>query len=160
MEDLAFAIRMEDDGETYYREQAERNRDNVLAPVFRVLAAAEGRHALLLRKLADGHETAWDEEEAAPRPNLFTGRGDFPADAFNHPDQAELYLDSMSLEQKSIDLYEAMGRAAADGPARKLFAFLVRQERIHLAWLEQLETLVRRPREWVEAAEFGPREDY
>jgi len=45
---LKFAIQMELDGERYYLEQAELNKDNNLRPVFVMLAGEERKHAEIL----------------------------------------------------------------------------------------------------------------
>jgi len=43
---------------------------------------------------------------------------------------------------------------------KKILEFLVIQEKQHLAFFEELARLLKRPKEWVEDAEFGLREEY
>ena len=45
-----FAIKMENDAEKLYAEQAELNKDNNLGVVFSMLAKDEGKHAEILQK--------------------------------------------------------------------------------------------------------------
>jgi rubrerythrin len=51
--------------------------------------------------------------------------------------------------------------ANAEGPLEnEIFEYLISQEKEHLTLFEELVTLLTRPEEWVESAEFGIREDY
>jgi len=65
---------------------------------------------------------------------------------------------ALEMEKKSIELYTKLLSEAADD--RELFAYLIKQEQGHLAIVEEIIKLVNRPNEWVEAAEFGEREEY
>ncbi|HWQ41417.1 MAG TPA: rubrerythrin, partial [Desulfosporosinus sp.] len=40
------------------------------------------------------------------------------------------------------------------------FEYLIKQEEDHYTIIEQLVSLLSRPEEWVESAEFGVREEY
>jgi rubrerythrin len=57
-------------------------------------------------------------------------------------------------------VYEEMYEKADNDEDKKLLAFLIDQEKAHYEMFNQLETLVRKPEEWIESPEFGLREDY
>jgi len=76
------------------------------------------------------------------------------------PDQAEAYKAALKIEQDSIRLYESMLENAGDEADKDLFRFLISQEKEHEKILDGLFTHVLRPKEWVESAEFGLREEY
>jgi rubrerythrin len=159
---LAFAIQMEADGERYYLRQAEQNPDRALQRAFLLLAGAENRHAELLRNLltgSGGEISGWQPDQDGPT-SLFVGKADFLREAEVLPGQLEVYQVALAMEQKSISLYQELLADAADEPTRQLMRFLIGQERDHYALFDELTTLLSKPRDWIEAAEFGPRKEY
>ena len=161
MNNLNLAITMELDGEKYYKEQAERNKDNLLKPVFEMLADDEARHAQILQNKFSGTAYALAESGTLPKArNLFTGLGDFHNENKNIPDQLDVYNAAREMEKQSIRLYGELLGNAADDKERELFRYLVSQEQDHFAILDELFTMINRPNNWTEAAEFGLREEY
>lgn len=157
---LDFAIQMELDGERYYREQAEKNQGNALGPVFKVLADAEAKHADLLQNRIADYAGAASESNAAEGRNVFAGLGDFKADAIKVPDQMDVYIVAMEMEQKSIDLYQRMLQEATESKNQQLLMRLIEEEQRHYAMFEELVGMLKQPKDWVESAEFGRRDEY
>ena len=161
MMDWNFAIRMENDGEAYYLGQAEKNKANPLSKVFLMLAEAEGKHAELLTAKAMGASVDLFAGTRLPAAkSVFAGLGDFRKVAYENPDQMDAFEFATEMERKSIALYQGMMAGATEKKDLELLGFLVGQEQQHFALFEDLTLLLRRPKEWVEAAEFGPREEY
>jgi len=161
MEIMQFAIAMEKDGEKYYLEQADKNGDNALSVVFRLLAADEARHADLLQRMQE--DVAYELESdnrLTQQMDLFSNAEDFHAAVAAVPDQAELYQAAQEKERQSIELYGDLKNKASDDVSRALFAFLLKEEQKHFTILEEIFRHVNRPNEWVESAEFGIREEY
>ncbi len=154
-----YAIKMEVDGEKYYREQAKKNEGHPISRVFLILAKAEQKHADLLRRRRDlTVDTLLPDKEAEQ--NIFTAMADFKADVTSIPRQLDVYRLAIEVEKKSIDLYKKLLAEAETEEDKKLLAFLVEQETEHYNLFDTLLTLVERPEEWVEDAEFGRREEY
>lgn len=160
MRRLDFAIQMENEGEQYYLSQAALHQTDPLHQVFEKLAHAEHRHADLLQKRAQNENYSLDDKMLECFKNVFDGLADFKSKDFYPPDQLAVYRLAIGLEQKSIELYQAMLNDAADENDRVLLKFLVDQEKIHLALFDELEIMLNRPVDWIEAAEFGKREEY
>ena len=161
MNKLNFALQMEIDGEQYYLKQAELNKNNAMAQVFQILAKAESTHAELIRRLSGDFAYGFKDDLLPAEPeNLFSGLGDFKRDAAYLPGQLEVYRLALDMEQKSIDLYQGMLAETTEESPKKLLAFLIKQEQDHFALFDELVTLLSRPKDWVEAAEFGPRDNY
>lgn len=160
MKRLEMAIQMELDGQQYYLHQADRHVGKPLEQVFRILAQTEFKHAQLLRQVNQGFELDLDEHLAEHPVDPFAGLLDFEVDAGYTEDQLEVYRLARSLEQQSITLYQDILDAATRPEHQRILTFLVRQEQNHLALFETLETLLQRPQDWVESAEFGNREEY
>ena len=158
---LAFAIQMEVDGEQYYLSQAEINKGTSLYRAFILLAEAEKKHADLLRKKYIASDSLINDNLPATESiSLFSGKADYMRDAAVVPGQLEVYAVACDMEQKGIDLYREMLTETKDEPTRQLIEFLIKQEQDHYAFFDELITLLRRPRDWVEDAEFGPRKEY
>lgn len=161
MSKLAFALQMEIDGEQYYLRQAEKNQNNTMHRAFVLLAQAEKKHAELIRRLLQSKTDGFmDDLLPAEAANPFTVMADYRRDAAVVPDQLAVYTVAMDIEQKSIDLYQGLLAAAVEELEQKILQYLVAQEQQHLSFFEELTTLLKRPKEWVEDAEFGPREEY
>lgn len=152
---------MEIDGEQYYLKQAELNKNNILQRAFLLLAKAEGIHAELIRRKIAGtiHDNP-DDTFAEEIENLFSNLSDYKRDVDHLPGQLDIYLVAMEMEQKSIDLYQDMLDKAETEKDQWLLKFLVKQEQDHYHFFDELAELLKKPNEWVEAAEFGPREEY
>ncbi len=161
MNNLEFAISMENDGESYYTHQAEMNRENSLYNLFLNLAHDEKIHAKILRNKFDGKSYELSENTAVFEPkSLFKGADDFKIDFKKVPSQLDLYNVIFDREKASVELYKEMLASASNPKDQTLFEFLVVQETKHQAIFEGLVSLLTRPEEWVENAEFGVREEY
>ncbi|PKM49062.1 MAG: rubrerythrin [Firmicutes bacterium HGW-Firmicutes-6] len=161
MNSIEFAIKMELDGEKYYREQAENNQDNSLNAVFLLLAEDENGHAKLLKNEREKirYDLA-DNKILADTSNVFKDKGDFKNKFEKIPNQIDVYRMALQMEKDSIELYQKFFTETSDEQTKKLFGYLVKQEENHFKIFDNLITLVERPDEWVEDAEFGPREEY
>lgn len=155
-----YAIKMENDGEQYYRDQAARNEGKAINRVFLLLANAEQKHAELLRDRQSGLAVDTKITELSGDRNVFTMLDNFKTDVTSIPRQLDVYRLACEIEQKSIDQYKKLMDQAAAEADRQLLAFLVEQETQHFNLFDTLITLVGRPEEWVEHAEFGRREEY
>jgi len=161
MNSLEFAINMEHDGEKFYREQAEINKGNNLNAVFLLLAEDEANHASILQNAVKklSYELT-DNKTISQYNNVFKGSGNVKR-AFNEiPNQLDAYKFALEIERKSIELYEKLLAESTNDKTKTLFGYLVKQEKDHFKIFDELITLVERPEEWVEDAEFGIREEY
>ncbi|MBC3795762.1 ferritin-like domain-containing protein [Acetobacterium tundrae] len=161
MNSLEFAIKMEHDGEEYYKKQAEINKNNRLNTVFLLLAKDEGRHAQILEnEFKELEYSLIDNDTLLETNNVFKGSKNFQNDFKDIPNQVEVYRLALEKERQSIELYEKFLSEASDDKLKELFGYLVKQEKNHYKIFEGLILLVERPEEWVESAEFGTREEY
>lgn len=161
MDILQFAIQMEKDGEQYYQQQAAKNEGNALQTIFLSLAKDEAKHAkLLISKTADEPYVLEPQAELSSQLSLFYESPDFQSAVKEMPDQAALYHEALELEKRSINLYQDLLTKVGDAASKELFTFLIGEEQYHFNILEEMYRHVNRPNDWVEAAEFGVREEY
>ena len=153
---LDFAINMELDGEKYYNDQAEIINDKYLKNIFLILAKDENSHAKILQDKSNN--LSYDlksNETLSEAKNLFKGIKDFKNEIKQKPDQLDLYRVALEKETESIDLYEKLLSQAEDDKSKKLFEFLIDQEKDHYITLEEIVSQLNKSNDWVEAAEFG-----
>lgn len=161
MNSLEFAINMEHDGEKFYRELAEINKDNSLNAVFLLLEKDEAHHAQILEnKFKELSYELTDNNTLAQYHSVFKKSGNFKSEFREIPNQLDAYKFALAIERRSIELYEKLLAESRDDSTKNLFEYLIKQEKDHLTVFEGLILLVERPDEWVESAEFGTREDY
>lgn len=143
---------MEEAGAAYYREMAALHPGSALAYAAAHMAEDEESHARLLRAYASGKGFTLEGEGASS--GIFAG---LEPEEEAREEQLDFYALALEREEESIRHYETM---AADGEDPALIAFLITQEQQHKAILVELLKLLTRPRDWVEDAEFGNREEY
>ncbi|MDI9441400.1 MAG: ferritin family protein [Bacillota bacterium] len=161
MSALKFAIQMELDGERYYLEQAELNKDNNLRPVFVMLAGEERKHAEILQQYADESDYNLTESGAYTEfKNVFADLDDFSVEVKTTPEQLDGYRLALEKEREMVELYEKMLQEAKTDQDRELFGFLIKEEKKHYQIFSDIIEHLLKAEQWVEDAEFGLREEY
>jgi rubrerythrin len=162
MNALDYAIDMERDGEKYYTEQAQLNKNNAVKEVCLILAKEERIHAQILKNKADKRAYELPSSDSYEKiKSLFKDMENFKSEINETPTQLEFYKVALEKEKQSIDLYTDFLEKTTDPEEQKLFEYLIEQEKSHFALFDELVTMVRHSEEWVESAEFGIRkEDY
>lgn len=157
MNGFDYAIKMEFDGETFYRELALENKDNDLKKVFISLAEDEKNHAKLIKEKQMGTNSIVDEKDLACVENVFSGATDTVSE--DYPiEQLHAYRKALEMEEKSINLYKKLLAEAKED--KEIFEFLIEQEEDHYNVIEEIIEMLMRPQEWIESAEFGLRKKY
>lgn len=160
MNTLEFAIEMELDGQKYYLEQARLNESNSVKNVCLILAKDEEYHAnILKRKMSELPYDLEDTDTYAQFKNIFKDKGNFKSEVNETPTQLEFYRGALENEKQSINLYTELLAKTDDETDRKIFQYLIEQEKLHFKILEHLATDLRHAEEWVESAEFGLRNE-
>lgn len=161
MKSLEYALQIEMDGIEFYLAKAEANKENSLHRLFIMIAKDELRHAAILRKRMQGTLDNLPENEAlASLESIFDKTDSILDNVYSSSEQLAVYRLAREIEKKGIDLYYQLSSDSTNESDRKMFHYLMEQEREHYNVFDELATRVGRPEEWVEAAEFGPREEY
>jgi len=161
MNNLKFAIDMELDGEKYYRQQAETNKDNSLSVVCLALAEEEKRHAQILTdKMKEMPYQLIEMGTLSQAKNIFDGIDDIKIPGKVIASQLDFYRTATENEKQSIDLYKEYLSKAIESAEKELFEYLIKQEENHYEVLDNMALLLSHAEEWVEDAEFGVREEY
>ena len=159
MNSMELAISLEMESKKFYLEQADQTEDHGLRSIFHTLAEDESIHARILKNKAA--ELPFELVDTyAEIKNIFSAIGAHKGIVKIKPESVDLYNMALENEKKSLRLYENMKQEADSDNEKAVFDFLIRQETDHFEVMEELIKLINRPRDWVESAEFGLREEY
>lgn len=154
---LDYAIKIELDGVGFYNDLALTAEGSGLNKICLSLAQDEENHARILKNKKDNIKAPLEERPALRTENIFSTPVDFGIDK-NYQAQIDLYKLALDKEQQSIDLYNKLLYEMQED--KELFEFLIKQEQEHYRIISDILTMINRPNEWVESAEFGIREEY
>jgi rubrerythrin len=161
MKSLEYALQTEIDGIEFYLAKAEVNKENSLHRLFIMIAKDELRHAAIIRKMMQGTLDVLPESETlASLGSIFSKADSLMDNIYSSSEQLAVYRLAREIEKKGMDLYYQLASDSTNESDQKIFHYLLDQEKEHYALFDELATRVGRPEEWVEAAEFGNREEY
>lgn len=157
---LQDAIALEERAETNYRSAAETTADAGAKKILLLLADEEARHSDALRMMKTDVPAMSDGLLSAAQDwiggAIEGGVGAISLDASLH----KTLQAAMMIEQETEAFYRKQESAAQDPVIRDLFAVLAGIEHSHYVFVSSLVEYFDRPTEWIEAAEFGLRDEY
>lgn len=156
-----FAMRMEKDGEAYYRELAGRTGNKGLRNILNKLADAELRHYRIFRGMKENSligaaETPILEDVK----NLFVRLKETEGSQGVDSSQIDLYRKAQAVEEESRDFYRSKADEAGDETRREIFLVIAEEEQKHYRVLESIIDFVSRPEQWLEDAEWYHLDEY
>ena len=156
-EALQMAIEMEKEGQGFYKKTAEKTSDKMTRQVFEFLANEELKHIEAIKIFYDseisGKTTDFEKVTAGQTPdkarqaimNLFKGLGDkAPVDK---PD-LDAYNFARDFEKNGEKFYRKAAEKASDKNVKKLFEFLVDEEKRHFQMIDDSIAFLENPAEW------------
>ena len=157
-----YAMKMEKDGENYYRELANKTGDVGLRNILKMLANDEVKHYHIIEQMmkTDVSIELAETDILENAKNIFVKiKGKNLVFDFDLS-QVNFYRKAQEMEEKSYMFYMNMSNKAEIESQRKIFLKLAEQEKKHMFLLENLVEFISRPETWVENAEFNHLDDY
>lgn len=161
MDIFEFAMKMEKDGEQFYRDLAGKCKISGLKRILNLLAENEVDHYNVLKGL---------QENASPQLNGYTIVKDAKNIFTEMSEKNEtlnlegtgigLYEKAVEIEKKSEAFYREKAAEVESGEVGKLFLQIAEEERHHAYFMENMVIFLSRPQSWIENAEFNHLEDY
>jgi len=156
MDIYEYAMKMEKDGEGYYRELAEKNQETGIKNIFTMLADAEVIHHNIFRRMKE-HEKPEVAQTTilSDVKNIFEKmkEGTKKIEQLNLT-EAELYHKAKGIEKVSRDFYLKQAEDAEDSSQKDIFLKIADEERKHFVILEELIIFISKPHVWLENAEW------
>jgi rubrerythrin len=160
MDIFEFAIQMEQDGQRFYRDLAQRTTHNSIQNILTMLADDETKHEQAIVQMRAGTCMMTQTTILDKAKNIFQQMRDFGGDFDLSGDEEKLYRQAMEMEQKSIDFYLDRSEQVETDEQRALFSQLAREEEKHYQLLSNLVDFVAAPKTWLADAEFERLGDY
>jgi rubrerythrin len=150
-----FAMKMEKDGEAYYRGLAEKTENAGLRNILDMLADAEMRHYHLFRGMRENSPVeASDSPILEGVKNVFVALKEQEGAAGVDSSEADLYRKAQGIEEESRDFYRSKAEEIGDQAHREIFLKIAEEEQKHYLILENIIEFVSRPEQWLENAEW------
>ncbi|RMD51822.1 MAG: rubrerythrin [Nitrospirae bacterium] len=156
MDILEYAMQMEKDGETFYRELAKKCHAPGFERILNMLADDEVKHYEMLNKMHQKleHPELLESEILTKAKNIFAQMKEEKQALVCPPTEEDLYHEALEIERKSLAFYEEKAKEVKDEVAREALNKLAAAEKKHVRLLENLVDFVANPATWLEDAEW------
>ncbi|MBU2700068.1 rubrerythrin [Sporomusaceae bacterium BoRhaA] len=161
-----FALKMELDGEKYYRDLAEKTRYDDLKKVLIGLAEDEKRHYEIIQ-LAKNQTFQYIEADPsltniknvfADNTELFGEKKEFIAKLKD--EQFDYYQAALVKENESVKLYQNLKESVENPVGKAICEELIHEEEKHVEVLDSIIEMLNHVNDWVESAEFNHQDNY
>jgi rubrerythrin len=169
MDIYTFAMQMEKDGETYYRELGKKSQHAGLKKIFTMLADEEVKHFEIIKRLREkaGLPEVVDSKVLTEVKNIFeemrAGKLSFaPGYSIDTTEATNAYMKARDIEEKSRKFYLEKAEEAVDKQSALLLKMLAREEDKHYRIMDNLVEFVSKPEpgNWLENAEWHHLDNY
>jgi rubrerythrin len=161
MDIFDYAMKMEKDGEQYYRRVAEKVNNKGIRTILSMLADEEVKHYNALARMQAQQPAEMAETVIlADAKNVFEQMNESGEKLDVDATQTELYKEAQRIEEKSRVFYMEKAEEVSGKEQKELFLRLAEEEKKHYLLLENIIEFVSRPEDWLENAEFYHLEEY
>ena len=160
MDIFEFAIQMEQDGEQYYRQLAEKAVHPGIQGVLNQLADDEVKHAEAIKHIQEKTGGFVETKVLENAKNVFQQIKDFGGGFDLKGDEEAAYRQAVELERKSISFYLDRFDQAENPDQKALFEKLAEEEKKHYHLMSNLVDFVASPKTWLEDARFNRLDEY
>jgi rubrerythrin len=155
-----YAMKMEMDGKDYYLEMAAKSPTRGFKTILTMLAENEVRHYNAVKAMKNRQYSLEETPILNNVKNVFEEMKDQHNEISRAGDQGELYRKAQDVEKKSEDFYREKAAENDNEQVKTLFEKIAEEEKRHYYLLENMIELLRRPKEWLENAEWSHLETY
>lgn len=161
MDVFDFALKMELDGEKYYRDMAANVQYDELKKALLSLADDEQRHYKIIKHAKEQASPIVEEDNFLEKqPNVFSIHKD--NEFFNQlkSEQVDVYRAALIKEKESVELYKKLQADSEKEDYKDVFNKLMQEEERHAEQLEYIIDMLNNVNDWVESAEFNHKDIY
>ncbi|AFL68088.1 ferritin family protein [Sulfurospirillum barnesii] len=152
-----YAMKVEKDGEKYYRDLASKTDDVGLKSILTMLAEEEVKHYIVFDKMnkKEAMPTQASVDVFKSAKTIFEKlREENKACTFSD-DQIDFYKSALRSEENSYKFYVEKASMLEDEEQKAIFMRIAEEERQHMVLLENLIEYISFPQRWLENAEFN-----
>jgi rubrerythrin len=156
-----YAMQMEQDGEAYYRELANKCQLQGLKKILNMLADDEVGHYNTFKKLKEGTGAEVSASAVLENAkNVFQEIKDTETGFDFDVSEIELYNKAIEIEKKSEDFYREKANEVEQPGIKDILLKVAEDEKKHRFLLKNTVEFISRPKTWIENAEFHHLDEY
>jgi rubrerythrin len=169
MDIFDFALKMESDGEKYYRDLAEKVSLSELKYVLEGLAEDEQRHHKIIQSLQRQTANFVEADPALQKTGHVFAGGKYKGSVLDNKElfiaklkgqQLDVYQAALTKEKESVELYGKLGENAKGREEKIICEKLRREEEKHVEVIEDIIDMLNHVHDWVDAPEFNHQDVY
>lgn len=173
MDIYEIAMKMELDGEKYYKKQMEMTDSKGIQNIFKMMAEDERKHYEIIKNIKENYFECDSQLEVDEVETIFKDRlerdtyyteeineDDFTFGKINIDDTVKAYRHALELEKESIDFYKEQAEKSQNECDKKIFERLIIEEKKHYEAIDNILDHVTKSERWLEDARFNNMEDY
>ena len=160
MDIFDYALQMEKDGETFYRDITKKTGNKGLQTILTMLADEEVKHYQAIESMKQNKYQMTETNVLDDARNIFIKMKDQDETFEPDQEQTEFYARAQEIEKKSQQFYQEKARQTDKDDQKKLFERLAKEEEKHYFLLDNIIAFVSRPKQWLENAEWHHLEEY
>lgn len=154
-----FAMKMEQDGEAFYRKMAENAENAVIKNVLMDLAEDEVKHYKIFKRFRDGDVTGAELIKNSTKvlegaKNVFENISTEGELSFSG-EVIDAWREAQAVEKKSEDFYREKAEEQNDEEIKKTLHLIADEEHKHWALIENVIHFLERPKQWLDDAEWN-----
>jgi len=150
-----YAMKVEKEGEAYYREMAAAATNSGLKRIFTMLADEEVKHYNVFKNMMKKEDMDLkDLDLITDTKTIFQTLADEKDNVTFDADQVQFYKDAITREKDSHDFYAEKAEELDNEKQKKIFLHVAKEEIKHRQILEEIVTFLEEPADWVASAEF------
>lgn len=173
MDIYEIAMKMELEGEEYYKKQMDMAENKGIKSIFKIMGDEERKHYEVIKNIKNNYFDCNSQLEVDKVDSIFSERlksdtyftkevnqDDFLFSKINIDDTVRAYRHALKLEKESIDFYTKQVKESKNECDKKIFERLVIEENKHYETIDNLLDHVTKSERWLEDARFNNMEDY
>jgi len=156
-----YAMKVEKEGEQYYKELADKTDDIGLKSILTMLADEEVKHYVVFDKMNKKQiiPTQPQVDVFSCAKTIFEKMREENQTASFSEDQIDFYKSALRSEENSYKFYIEKALMLEDEEEKAVFMRIAEEERQHMVLLENLVEYISFPERWLENAEFNHMEN-
>jgi len=158
---IEHALKMEKDGEAYYRELAAKAGNKDIEEIFIMLAETEAKHYESFLQLKNEQDIITSEENVLPKvKNIFQRMSQEKPTINVEQGQIDAYIKARNIEKESRDFYMKEYERISDPLEKELCMKIADEEHQHYVVLDNIINFMSSPDTWLEDAEWHHMDTY
>ncbi|NBI05438.1 ferritin family protein [Senegalia massiliensis] len=172
MDIYEIAMKMEKEGEQYYKEQMKKTESKGIKNIFKMMAEDEKKHYEIIKNIKENFFDCNSEINMEDVDTIFSKRldrntsyenetnEDFLYAKINISETIKAYKHALELEKETIDFYQKQVDNAKNECDKKIFERLIIEEKKHYQAIDNMIDHVTKSERWLEDARFNHLEDF